>query len=81
MNLICKELTIQEIALITRLATTTVDNYRRKIQKKVGAKNIVGVGIYALLNGLIESDEAAQWFELNKLKIQKKASVLSVSKR
>ncbi len=69
-NLICKELTIAEIALISELAPRTVDNYKRSIQKKIGAKNIVGIAVYALLNGLIKSEEIIRWLETNNLRTQ-----------
>ena len=36
------------------LAPGTVENYRRRIQKKVGVKNVVGIAIYALLSGLLK---------------------------
>ena len=55
-QLICKELTPVEIAIIMKLSPATIENYRRKIQKKIGAKNIVGIAIYALLNGFIHKN-------------------------
>ena len=53
-QLICKQLTSDEIAVTLRLSPGTIENYKRKIQKKVGAKNVVGIAIYAWANGLIE---------------------------
>ena len=52
-NLICKELDSKEIASIMKLSSATIENYRRQIQKKIGAKNVIGIAIYALSKGLI----------------------------
>ena len=35
-----------------QLSTGTIGNYKSRIQKKIGAKNAVGIAMYALLNGL-----------------------------
>lgn len=55
-KLICKELTPEEIASIMKLRPATIENYRRMIQKKIGAKNVVGIAMYAMFNGLIDKN-------------------------
>ena len=55
-QLICKELSPDEIASIMKLSPATIENYRRRIQKKIGAKNIVGIAIYALFSGMIDKN-------------------------
>jgi len=52
--LLCKELSIHEISLIMELQPATIKKYVRNIQKKIGAKNEVGIALYALFNGLIQ---------------------------
>jgi DNA-binding CsgD family transcriptional regulator len=37
-----------------RLKRGTIENYRRRIQKKIGARNVVGIAIYAFFSGLIK---------------------------
>ena len=54
-KLICKQLTAKEIADRIGLSFRTVEDYRRKIQKKIGAKNVVGIAIYAVRNSLIKT--------------------------
>jgi len=53
LKLICKQLTAKEIATKIGLSFRTVEDYRRKIQKKVGARNVVGIAIYAIKHELI----------------------------
>ena len=51
-KLICKQLTSKEIAVKTDLSFRTVEDYRRKIIKKIRAKNSVGIVIYAVKSGI-----------------------------
>lgn len=52
-KLICKEYTNKEIAEILSLSNRTIDGYRERILKKIGAKNTVGIVMYAVKNGII----------------------------
>jgi len=52
-KLICKQLTSKEIAEQVGLSYRTVEEYRGNIEKKIGAKNSVGIAIYALKQGII----------------------------
>ena len=56
-KLICHQLSTKEIATELRLSTRTIDDYRYKIFEKTGAKNMVGVALYAIKNGLVNSAE------------------------
>ena len=51
-KLICKQLTAKEIAEVMDLSYRTVEDYRSKIMKKIGAKNSVGIAIYAVKSGI-----------------------------
>lgn len=53
-KLICQELTNREIAERLKLSSRTVDGHRENILHKTKAKNVVGVVMYAMKNGLIE---------------------------
>lgn len=50
LKLICKELTNQEIANVLFLSKRTIESHRQRILEKVGAKNTVGLVIYAIIN-------------------------------
>jgi DNA-binding CsgD family transcriptional regulator len=52
-KLICKQLTSKEIADKVGLSYRTVEEYRGNIEKKIGAKNSVGIALYALKHGII----------------------------
>jgi len=52
-KLICKQLTSKEIAEQVGLSFRTVEEYRGNIEKKIGAKNSVGIAIYALKQGIV----------------------------
>lgn len=52
-KLICKQLTNKEIAAILKLHLRTVEDYRHRIQEKMGSKNVVGVVLYALAHEII----------------------------
>jgi DNA-binding NarL/FixJ family response regulator len=51
-QLICQEYASKEIADQLHLTHRTVEFYRKEIQKKIGARNMAGVIVYALRNGL-----------------------------
>jgi DNA-binding NarL/FixJ family response regulator len=51
LKLICLEQTNQEIATQLFLSKRTVENHRKRILEKVGAKNAVGLVVYAVVNG------------------------------
>ncbi len=52
-RLICQQLSSHEIAEKLKLTYGTIENYRRIIQKKIGAKSAVGIAIYAYKHGLV----------------------------
>jgi DNA-binding NarL/FixJ family response regulator len=47
-KLMCQEYTSKQIGAFLGYTTRTVENYREKIQEKIGAKNAIGVVIYAI---------------------------------
>jgi len=51
-QLICQEYSSKQIAPLVHLTKRTVENYREKIQQKVGAQNVVGIVLFAIKNGL-----------------------------
>ena len=53
LELICKELTANEIADKLALSSRTVEGHKRKLLDKTGTKNMAGLVIYALKNDLI----------------------------
>jgi two-component system response regulator DegU len=53
-QLVCAELTNKEIAIKLNLSSRTVDGYRERILKKIGAKNTAGIVMYALKFKLIK---------------------------
>jgi two-component system, NarL family, response regulator NreC len=56
LKLICKELTNKEIASLLALSPRTVEGIRESLQKKIGAKNTVGIAVYAVKNRIIDTD-------------------------
>lgn len=50
LKLICQELTNQEIADKLILSIRTIESHRQRILDKVGAKNTVGLVVYAIVN-------------------------------
>ena len=52
LKLICKEHTNQEIADQLFLSKRTVEGHRQRILEKVGAKNTVGLIVYAIAMGI-----------------------------
>jgi len=51
-KLICEEHASKHIAGMTQLTQRTVEKYRNQIMEKTGAKNVVGIVIYAIRNGI-----------------------------
>ncbi len=52
LKLICHELSTKEIAEKLFISVKTVESHRTKIMEKIGCKNVIGMVIYAILNGL-----------------------------
>lgn len=57
MKLICRQLSTKEIASEMRLSAKTVEHYRQNIQEKIGARNVVGVALFALINQIVSIAE------------------------
>lgn len=53
-QMVCAEMTNKEIALKLNLSNRTVDGYRERILKKIGARNTAGIVMYALKFKLIK---------------------------
>ena len=51
---ICQEKSASEIGLLMYRSKRTIDGYRAGIMKKIGAKNVVGIVMYAAKNKLVE---------------------------
>lgn len=56
LELICREYTSVEIGQKVGLSARTIDNHRLSILKKIGARNTVGMVMYAVKRGLIPAD-------------------------
>jgi DNA-binding NarL/FixJ family response regulator len=54
MQLVCKQFAIKEIAAFMHLSTRTVEAYRQHLQEKTGARNIVGVALFAIINEIVK---------------------------
>ena len=52
-KLICTQLTNKEIAHSLGFSKRTVEEYRRKIQEKIQAKNAVGIVLFAIANAIV----------------------------
>lgn len=51
---ICQEKSASEIGLLMCRSKRTIDGYRAGIMKKIGAKNVVGIVMYAAKNKLVD---------------------------
>jgi len=51
-KLICSEYASKQIAGMTALTHRTVEKYRDRIMEKTGARNVVGIVIYAIKHGI-----------------------------
>lgn len=54
LQLICEEYTAPEIAKMIYLSPRTVEGIRSKLIEKIGVKNIAGLVMYAVRNGLVK---------------------------
>lgn len=52
MKLICQQYTNSEIAEKLFLSSRTVESHRQRISDKIGAKNTVGIVVYAIVNNI-----------------------------
>jgi len=57
LKLLAQQMTTQEIARNLYISTKTVDSHKGNILTKTGARNAVGLAIFALQNQIIELDE------------------------
>jgi len=55
LRLICEELTAAEIAEKLFISPRTVEGHRNKLMEKTGARNIAGLVVYAIKEGIFES--------------------------
>lgn len=53
LTLICQEYTSKEIGEKLYISARTVEGHRRSLQEKTGARNIVGLVLYAVRNGMV----------------------------
>lgn len=53
LTLICQEYTSKEIADKLFISSRTVEGHRRSLQDKTGARNLVGLVLYAVKNGIV----------------------------
>jgi DNA-binding NarL/FixJ family response regulator len=60
MRHICRQLTTKEIADEMHLSVKTIDHYRQNIQKKIGARNVVGIALYSIVFEIVKFAEI-QW--------------------
>ncbi|MBV8328544.1 response regulator transcription factor [Chryseobacterium sp.] len=56
-KLICQELTNNEIGEKLFISPRTVESHRQRILEKIGAKNTVGIVIYAIVNNIYALDK------------------------
>ncbi|MGN6399266.1 MAG: response regulator transcription factor [Flavisolibacter sp.] len=52
-KLLCMELTTREIAINLKISERTVEDHRKNIQKKCGAKNLAGIVLYAIKSRIV----------------------------
>jgi len=57
MQLICQQHSTKEIAAQMSLAVKTVEHYRQNIQEKIGARNVVGIALYAVVHDIVNMNE------------------------
>lgn len=53
-KLICKQLTAKEIAGKMGLGYRTIESYRSVIQKRIKAKNSIGIALWAVRKGIVK---------------------------
>jgi DNA-binding CsgD family transcriptional regulator len=54
LQLICQELTTQEIGEKLFISNRTVEGHRNNMLSKLGCRNTAGLVVYAIRNGLVE---------------------------
>ncbi len=54
MQLICKQYSTKEIAGEMSLSSKTVEHYREHLMEKIGARNVVGIALYAIVNEFVK---------------------------
>lgn len=54
LQLVCEELTAAEIGAKIFLSTRTVEGIRAALMEKTGSRNIAGLALYAIRNGIVE---------------------------
>jgi len=54
--MICHELSTEQIAERLFVSPLTINNHRRSLLAKTGAKNVAGLVLYAIRNNLFEID-------------------------
>jgi two-component system, NarL family, invasion response regulator UvrY len=54
-KLICKQLSSREIGDQLGLSFRTIESYRLIILRKVKAKNLVGIALWAVKNGVVKA--------------------------
>ncbi len=54
MRLICREFTNDEIAKELHLSVRTIEGYREKIMEKTAARNVAGLVVYSIRNGIFK---------------------------
>jgi len=69
LNLICKELTSQEIAQKLFISDSTVNGHRNNLLLKIGCKNTAGLVLFAIKNDLVDSPVKLFSFFIKLLKI------------
>lgn len=52
LKLICLEMSTKAIAEKLYISVKTVESHRTKIMEKIGCKNVIGMVVYAILNGI-----------------------------
>lgn len=52
-RLICKQMTVREMAETLYLSPRTIESHRESILRKTGARNVVGIAFYALQHRLL----------------------------
>jgi DNA-binding NarL/FixJ family response regulator len=57
MSLICEEKTTSEIAKAIFTSDRTIDGIRRSLLSKIGAKNTIGIALYALRENIIFKED------------------------
>jgi DNA-binding NarL/FixJ family response regulator len=55
-SFICQQYSSKEMSIQLGINSRSIESYRQRIQQKTGARNMVGVAIYAIKNGLFSID-------------------------